>query len=396
MIIFPTFAPNLDPMRKFIIAITLLFGLVSLQAQEITIWQKVNHFLTKPAIIDTTRIYQPKPCFSLGLFTTGQKAGFDVDVNFDIDLDEMGKYAGISSYSLGENLCKKIGLEVGYGNVGFGYGLEVGPRSAWKKSAFAFNIVGKSWGVRLNYFNITNSFTSGLTLGTEGDSLYIHDKFVSKELASLKSLTIDGYYVFNNKRFAYPAAYKMGLVQRRTAGSWMLTARYMQGNIYNSPEASWDSYNLLDCFSTMQASVGGGYSVNFVLWHKDPTESRDQGLRNLTVNLTAMPVITLCNYLKTTSYEYGFDEEMEDINHTGEKVSKIWCYPMPNYIGSAAIGFTFNRFFFSTQFTYNRFYFRSRDAFNASQMNIPGYVDDLSFRGVFHDWMLKGLLVYRF
>lgn len=378
-------------MKKLFTIIGMFCSLISLQAQELTIWQKANYFLTKPAKIDTTRIYQPKPCFSLGLFTTGQKAGFDVDVNFGINLDETNSFTGVSTYKLSENPCKKIGLEVGYGNVGFGYGLEVGPRSAWKKSAFAFNVVGKSWGVRLSYFNITNPFTSGLTLGTEGDSLYIHDEFVSKELASLKSFTIDGYYVFNNKRFAYPATYKMGLVQRRTAGSWMLTARYMQGNLYNSPEAAWDSYNLLDCFSTLQASVGGGYSVNFVLWHKDPIGPRDEGLRNLTINLTAMPVLTLFNYLKTTSYEYD-----ENGKYYGEKVSKVLCYPVPNYIGSAAASLTMWRFYFSAQFTYNRFYFRSRDAFDASQMDIPNYVDDLNFRGTFHDWMLKGLLVYRF
>jgi hypothetical protein len=382
-------------MKRYLLTISLLLFAIWTQAQELTIWQKVNYMLTKPAVVDTMHIYQPQAGFSLGLFTTGQKAGFDVDVNFKIDLGD-SPLTGISQYSLSENLCKKIGLEVGYGNVGFGYGLEVGPKSAWKKSAFAFNIVGKSWGARLNYFKITNPFITGLTLGTEGDEYYQHDEFISEESAALKSFAIDGYYVFNNKCFAYPAAYKIGLVQRRTAGSWMLTARYMQGSLYNSPEASWDSYNMLDCFSTMQASIGGGYSVNFVLWHKDPTDPRDQGLRNLTINLTAMPVITFFNYLKTTSYEYGFDEETGEIYNAGEKVSKIWCYPMPNYIGSAAIGFTFNRFFFSTQFTYNRFYFRSRDAFDASQMDIPDYVDDLNFRGTFHDWMLKGLLVYRF
>ena len=153
---------------------------------------------------------------------------------------------------------------------------------------------------------------------------------------------------------------------------------------------------MLDCFSTMQASIGGGYSVNFVLWHKDPIGPRDQGLRNLTLNLTAMPVITLVNYLKTTSYEYGYDEVTSEVYNTGEKVSKIWCYPMPNYIGSAAVGLTMWRFFFSTQFTYNRFYFRSRDAFDVSQFDFPDYVDDISFRGIFHDWMLKGILIYRF
>ena len=377
-------------MKRYFLSVVLLIAVISVQAQDSTFWRKVNHFLTKPALVDTTRIYQPKPCFSFGLFTTGQKAGFDVNVDFGINLPDGSPLTGSSSYSLGEGLCKKIGLEVGYGNVGFGYGLEVGPRSAAKKSSFAFNIVGKSWGVRLNYFKITNQFISGFTLGEEGDELYLHDEFTSEEMAALRSFTIDGYYVFNNKRFAYPAAYKMGLVQRRTAGSWMLTARYMQGDLYNSHEAAMDSYNLLDCFATMQASVGGGYSVNFVPWHRDPVGLRDEGLRNLTINLTAMPVITLFNSLKTTSYEYD-----EDLN-LGEKVSKIICYPVPNYIGSAAVSLTMGRSYFSTQFTYNRFFFRSRDAFNAYHEDLPEDVTKLDYRGIFHDWMLKGLVVYRF
>jgi hypothetical protein len=377
-------------MKRLLIIIAFFLGVSSLQAQEHTFWHKVNYFLTKPAVVDTTRIYQPKPCFSLGLFSTGQKAVFNTNVKFNIDIDGQS-VPGLSTYRLSENLCKKVGLEVGYGNISLGYGFEVGHKSAWKKSAFAFNIIGKSWGVRFNYFKITNPFTSELTLGNEGDSLYIHDEIVSKESAILRNFAIDGYYVFNNKRFAYPAAYKIGLVQRHTAGSWMLTARYMQGRLFNSPEAAWDSYNLLDCFSTMQASIGGGYSVNFVLWHKDPVGPRDAKLRNLTINLTAMPVITLVNYLTTTSYEYD-----DEGNYSGEKISKIWCYPMPNYIGSAAISLTFGRIFFSTQFTYNWFYFRSNDAFVIKKMDIPDYVDDLTFQGSFRDWTVKGLLVYRF
>ena len=376
--------------------VVLMFAALTAHGQEVTFWHKVNHIFTKPADVDTMVVFQPKAGFSLGLFTTGQKAGFDVDVNYMIDFANNERMAGLSQYSLSENLCKKIGLEVGYGKVSLGYSLEVGPRSAWKKSAFGLGIIGKSWGAKFNYSKITNPFISSLTVGQEGAEGYFHDEIITKEAAVLKNFTIDGYYVFNNKRFAYPAAYKIGLIQRHTAGSWMLTARYMQGSLYNSPDASWDTYNMLDCFSTMQASIGGGYSVNFVLWHKDPIGSRDQGLRNLTLNLTAMPVITLVNYLKTKSYEYGYDEVTSEVYNTGEKVSKIWCYPMPNYIGSAAVGLTMWRFFFSTQFTYNRFYFRSRDAFDVSQFDFPDYVDDISFRGIFHDWMLKGILIYRF
>ena len=107
-------------------------------------------------------------------------------------------------------------------------------------------------------------------------------------------------------------------------------------------------------------------------------------------------MITMVNYLKTTSYKFNYDEETGVMNNVSEKVSKIWCYPMPNYIGSAAIGLTVWRFFFTTQFTYNTFYFRSSHAFKNNQLDIPDYVDDLTFKGSFNDWMVKGQLVYRF
>lgn len=384
-------------MKRLLLLIAIVLCTASMHAQEIelTFWQKVNNAFVKPALVDTTRIYQPKAGFSISTFSTIQKAGFDVDVDFAIDFDDVHQI-GLSQYSLTENPCKKIGLEVGYGKIVLGYGLEVGPPSAWKKSSLGLGIIGKSWGAKFNYFKITNPFKSSLILGEAGGDDFIQDEFITEEAAVLKSFTIDGYYAFNNKRFAYPATYKVGMVQRRTAGSWMLTARYMQGSLYNSPEASWDSYNLLDCFTTLQASVGGGYSVNFVLWHKDPSGPRDKGLRNLTINLTAMPMITMVNYLKTTSYKFNYDEETGVMNNVSEKVSKIWCYPMPNYIGSAAIGLTLWRFFFTTQFTYNTFYFRSSHAFKNNQLDIPDYVDGLTFKGSFHDWMVKGQLVYRF
>ena len=157
-------------MKRLLITIILFFfGSFSLHAQEASFWEKVNHFLTKPTLVDTTHIYQPSPCFSLGLFTTGQKAGFDVDANFMIDLGNDDRITGLSQYSLSENLCKKIGLEVGYGNIGLGYSLEVGPRSAWKKSSLGLGIMGKSWGAKFNYFKISNPFISSLTLGQESD-----------------------------------------------------------------------------------------------------------------------------------------------------------------------------------------------------------------------------------
>ena len=241
-----------------------LFAVVSAQAQEASLWQKVNYFLTKPALVDTSFVYQTDPCFTLGLFTTGQQAGFGVKTAFKVKYEDGSVLPCVSTYGLSENFCRKIGLDVGYGNVGFGYGLEVGPRSAQMKQSFGLNVVGKSWGLHFNYYSISNPFTTGIAIGNEGDFDYWEDEWTTEENALLRNLSLDGYYVISNKRFAFPAAYKVGLVQRRTAGSWMVTMRYMQGSLYNSPEAAFDTYNLLDCFSVMQASVGGGYSANFV------------------------------------------------------------------------------------------------------------------------------------
>ena len=376
-------------MKKLLIITSLFLCMASLQAQKSPLLKKVYQFIIQPENVDTISIYQPsRACFSLGVFTTAQKAGFDVNLHFKADMGFEKPVSGLSQYSLSENICDKLGFEIAYGNVSLSYSFELGSKSAFKKNAFEFNIQGREWGVGVEYFKITNPFITSLTLGEEGDEYYYHDEIIAEGGTYLRSLYIDGYYVFNNKRFAYPAAYKIGMVQRHTAGSWLVTARYMQGEFVNNPHVSGSTYALMDGYSTLQASVGGGYSANFVLWHKDPKGPRDQGLRNITLNLTAMPVITFANYLKTI---YHISELSEETH-----VSKIWCYPMPNFIGNAAASITLGRFYFTAQFNYNWFYFRSDVALNSNQIDFPDYVDDLKVKGSFHDWLLKGMVVYRF
>lgn len=378
---------------KRLFAITVSFAAFSVQAQELTFWQKVNNLLTTFPKIDSTYIYQPKQGFTLGMFSTVQQAGFDTRANFNIRYEDGTTMSGTSHYSLLEQPSTKLGLELGYGKFVLGYGIEVGPKRAYKKRALGLNLLGKSWGLHFNYFNVSNTFQSGIKIGTPEDEHYWEERIVSTEPAMLKYLSIDGYYVFNNKKFAYPAAYKAGLVQRKTAGSWMVTGRYMQGYLYNTPDPAviYDYYNLLDCFSTLQFSVGGGYSVNFVCWHKDPTLPRDKGLRNLTINLTLLPVITAVCYLDITTYEFTDNDE-----YFGSHSSKTFCYPMPNFIGSTAIGITLDRFFISTQFVYDWFYFHSSQAIKHDYFDVTPELEDLTLLGALHNWKVKLLFTYKF
>lgn len=73
-------------MKKLLIITALFLCTVSLHAQESPFLKKAYQYLIKPEEMDSTRIYQPsRACFSLGVFTTEQRAGFDVDVHFKMD-----------------------------------------------------------------------------------------------------------------------------------------------------------------------------------------------------------------------------------------------------------------------------------------------------------------------
>ena len=376
---------------KRLLVLFFLLSVLSVQAQELTFWQKVNRMMTTYKNVDTLYVYQPKQGFTLGVFSTEQQAGVNVNILFDLNSSADNPLSGLSQYTLKGGISTKLGLELGYGKLVCDYSFEIGPKKAYTKRALALNLLGKAWGINCNFFKITNPYHAIVSVGEEGTPDYWQDEVVASEPSMLRSLTIDGYYIFNNKRFAYPAVYKAGLVQRKTTGSWMVAARYMQGDLNNSPKASYDAYNLLDGFSTMQVAIGGGYSANIVCWHRDPVELRDKGLRNLTLNLTAMPVISVFNYLKTISFEYNNAGEC-----VGKKVSKMYCYPMPSFIGSAAVGMTLDRFFLSTQFTYNLYYFYDPRAINAEKLQIQGFEGCSKSYGSFHDWKVKVMFTYKF
>ena len=69
---------------------------------------------------------------------------------------------------------------------------------------------------------------------------------------------------------------------------------------------------------------------------------------------------------------------------------------MPNFIGTAALGMTLDRFFLSAQFSFNWFFFLSSSAYNIEKEKVPDIMDNISFRGSLHDWNLKILFSYKF
>lgn len=86
---------------------------------------------------------------------------------------------------------------------------------------------------------------------------------VERGLVSQTMLSMNGYYVFNHRRFSYPAALSQTYRQRRSAGSWMLAASLWGGSIETGGSEAFGD-KLLGLHMA-QVGIGGGYGHNFVV-----------------------------------------------------------------------------------------------------------------------------------
>ena len=74
---------------------------------------------------------------------------------------------------------------------------------------------------------------------------------------SVKTLNLNAFYVFNSRRFSYPAAFSQSYIQRRSAGSFILAASGMGQHA----TLDWDQEMLL---KMTNIGLGGGYGYNYV------------------------------------------------------------------------------------------------------------------------------------
>lgn len=77
------------------------------------------------------------------------------------------------------------------------------------------------------------------------------------DILEVKTLNLNAYYVFNHRRFSYPAAFSQSYIQRRSAGSFLLAASCMGQNA----TLDWEPRMKL---KMTDISLGAGYGYNFV------------------------------------------------------------------------------------------------------------------------------------
>ena len=89
---------------------------------------------------------------------------------------------------------------------------------------------------------------------------------LAKEGVKLKMANLAGYYVFNHRRFSYPAVFTQSYIQRRSAGSWLAGISYQGGSIETTDELKARNPDVPDInIHIGLLGIGGGYGYNWVL-----------------------------------------------------------------------------------------------------------------------------------
>jgi hypothetical protein len=225
----------------------------------------------------------------------------DVDYSQSLDIPAYNEHADWN-LCFEPPLASSIGFWVGYRGTGFSYS-----KSLTKNAGRYYSIssTGAKYGFnfRLRRFNTKDArFSStdrNLETGVESE---IDSAVIMPSPVWIRSVYINGYYVFNGRRYSQAAAYNQSVIQRHSAGSFLLGATWYQSS-FDYSDYTNAAYMIIGHgihrIKVHQANLGIGYGYNWV------------PLQGLVVNVMAMPTISVYNRVKAYKYETNYDLSAE-------------------------------------------------------------------------------------
>lgn len=190
-----------------------------------------------------------------------------------------------------------IGFWVGYRGTGISFS-----KSLVKNAGryFSFTTTGAKYGFnfRLRRFN-TSETTLKATTYKDGklEEAPMDTAYTMPAPVWIRSVYINGYYVFNGRRYSQAAAYNQSVIQRRSAGSLLVGATWYQSSFdyseYKNAVFMLLSHNV-GKIKVHQANLGVGYGYNFVPF------------RGFVINAMVMPTLSVYNRVKTYKYDCNY------------------------------------------------------------------------------------------
>ena len=231
---------------------------------------------------------------------------------FDVDYSNSAGYPAAGDgvdWQLGFKppTSPSVGIWAGYRGTGVSFAKSLRKKEG---TTLSFSTTGAMYGFnfRMRKFEMDEaSLTATIYEGDKVEQLdYIGRTGAPVEMASLY---LNGYYVFNGRRYSQAAAYNQSVIQRRSAGSFLAGATWYMSS-FNFSDAKnaplmFLSHNI-GRIQLHQANIGIGYGYNLV------------PLRGLAINAMAMPTLSVYNRVKVHKYDLNYELSEEPTDGYGQ------------------------------------------------------------------------------
>nr|WP_300726283.1 DUF4421 domain-containing protein [uncultured Bacteroides sp.] len=252
------------------------------------------------------------------------------------------------SISLAPTPTPKIGAYFGWRWIFLGLSVSIpelvgNSKPDKSKQEYVFNLYSSRVGVDLYYRKTGSNFRIKSYSGFDIPDTYIGQKF---DGLKSKIVGLNAYWIFNNKRFSYPAAYSQSTNQRISCGSFMAGFSYSKHNV------TFDHTKLPD---DMESQIRPSMRFN-TLKYQDYNLSFGYGYNwvfapNCLFNISVMPALA---YKKTKLNGEEVDEEKKD-----------WLKWMNDInfdiITRAAITWNNEKYFVGASYVMNTYDYRKKD-----------------------------------
>ena len=229
---------------RYGLVVVALFALAGEAAAQ-NIFQRADSLLTRryrKGGIDTAYISRPQTKWTL-------TARYNVS---GAEIESEGMDEGYHFKSQIEADYKST-LSVGVSYLGFTLSMALNPAKLmgkYRDYEFNFNSYGRRFG-----FDVIYQEAKNFTGWYDRDDMQRID--LPPDLLSVKTLNANAFYVFNSRRFSYPAAFSQSYIQRRSAGSFLLAASAMAQHATLHYEQPME-------LKMTNIGIGAGYGYNFV------------------------------------------------------------------------------------------------------------------------------------
>lgn len=189
--------------------------------------------------------------------------GHDIPTYQNINIDMHSKLNGQTS------------VQMGYRSLSFSYSFDV---AHGYSNDLNLSLLSQAFGVEYR-----SHTTHGLH-GTLDASATPQTLQVSENDTRLRATIINGYYVFNSKKYSLPAAMSQSLIQKRSAGSITAYAVFLSANLESRTPTLTAMLGGLKKIEFYQAALGLGYGYNYT-----PNRGR------LLLHVSAAPLLVFFN-----------------------------------------------------------------------------------------------------